>query len=268
MKNTKPVYPLLVRALKRKQITRKGYSRQALARDLGVSAAFVTNLLNGKKLPPKDRLSALCRHLELDVPERLALYKAVLLGGSRDLSSLKLFQSNLDETKRKISSGPISGALANWWNLAVLEGLSLETPYNEVENLRRSLGISRVQLDKSLLQLKEAGAIEYHEGLPVKKETHLYIPTGRSKAEIRAFHEQMILKARQELTSKTLDEDFHRRLITGFTFALNPNCTDSIKQKILKFLDEIAQEASQGECHEVYQCNVQFFPLTSRSKPL
>ena len=63
-----------------------------------------------------------------------------------------------------------------------------------------------------------------------------------------------------QLVSK---QNFQRRLFTGFTFAFAPDRLDEAKNRILDFLSDLSSEMSQGSCSEVYQCNVQLFPLTN-----
>jgi len=66
-------------AFRRKKAVHPGYSLRALARDLGVSPAFVSNVFSGKRKPPRDRLEKLCYSLELDVLEKEVVIKALVL---------------------------------------------------------------------------------------------------------------------------------------------------------------------------------------------
>lgn len=257
---------ILKSALKRKQAQHPGYSLRALARDLEVSPAFVSGLLNGKKLPPKNRLEKLSYCLELDVLEKETLVKTVLL----DRFSVRLVntKSKSQQLKnwrhRKISEISTKNVLSSWVTIAVLEGLTLAEPFCQPESLQKRLGISRMEFDRAIESLATAGLIAEVDGKWRKKDEHLYLSGGRSRKEIREFHERMILKAREELMTKTSHEEFLRRLINGFTLAVNPAHIERLKAKVIRFLDELTQEASRGECVEVYQCNFQLFPLTKK----
>ena len=72
----------------------------------------------------------------------------------------------------------------------------------------------------------------------------------------------MIEKAKIELETKTFDSDFQKRLINGFTLAFNPANTEKVKAKLQELMSEISIAGSEGECTEVYQLNLQFFPLS------
>ena len=236
---------ILRSALKRKQAARAGYSLRALARDLEVSAAFVCNIMSGKRHLPKERLKDFCHFLELEVLEREELIKSVVLDG---FSLRILSQRHRPEQKlktRKSADTIDGGFLSSWVHIAILEGLTLSPPHNDPDELRARLGLTIGQFNDSLKILLKAGMITESKGRFKKREEHLYVVAGRSKKEIRAFHEMMILKAREELTTKTSSEDFQRRLINGFTIAVNA-------------------EASEGDCTDVYQYNLQFFPLTKK----
>ena len=266
----RPVAKIFRAALKRKQAVQPAYSLRALARDLGVSAAFLSKVMSGEKLPPRERLEKLCYLLELDVLEKEFVVKAVMLDsfGTKVLSRIdaKPRKSIGSKGPRTTTDAPSRQVLGSWMNLAVLEGLTLRPPHCDPETLRIRLGISEAHWKQTIQTLLTAGLIEEQDGRYQKKDELLYIAGGRSRAEVRAFHEMMIQKARAELTEKTLQEDYERRLINGFTVAVNPNNLEHVKAKILRFLDEISREAAAGECVDVYQLNVQFFPLTKKAQ--
>lgn len=261
----KSIPEILRAALKRKQSFNRGYSVRALARDWNVSASFVSNVLNGKKLPPRDRLEKLCQVLELDVLEREALVRSLTLDSfsSKILSGPPARSRKSTAKNRATTEASSALLLGNWMNLAVLEALTLAPPHNLPAAIRKRLGLTELELKQTLVHLRDANvAEETSPGVWQKREDHLYVATGRSRKEIRNFHESMILRARTELTSKTSQEDFDRRLITAATLALNPAQFEKLKGKIIHFLDELSQEAGEGPCEDVYQCNIQFFPLT------
>jgi len=256
---------ILKSAFKRKQAQHPGYSLRALARDLDVSPAFVSGLLNGKKLPPKSRLEKLSYCLELDVLEKETLVKTVLL----DRFSVRLVNTKTKSPlkkwrHRKVSEVSTKNVLSSWVTIAVLEGLTLDEPFCQPESLQKRLGISPMEYEHAIQSLSSSSLIVEIDGKWKKKDEHLYLSSGRSRKEIREFHERMILKAREELMTKTSHEEFLRRLINGFTLAVNPAHMERLKTKIIRFLDELTQEASRGECVEVYQCNFQLFPLTKK----
>lgn len=234
-----------------------------------MSAAFASNVLNGKKTPPKDRLAKLCDVLELDVFERESVVRSVMLDafGSRVLSGAQ--RSRMEPHKiqtRKVLTCPTKAVLSHWANLAVLDVLTLEEPYSDIEDLRVRLQLSVAEMKRVLSVLEGAGLIQSENGRWRKLDDHAYIAAGRSRSEIRGFHDMMIAKARAELNTQTTDEAYHRRLINGFTLTVNPKNIEPLKAKIVRFMDELSREACADVCSDIYQLNVQFFPLTQKVK--
>lgn len=263
----KSVAETLRAAFNRKQLAHPGYSLRALARDLALSPAFVSKVLSGKKLPPKERLQKFSYVLELDVLEKEYVVKTLLLndfGKAVIATGARRTAAKARAAPRKTSESPSKQVLSSWLNLALLEGLTLAPPHNSIEALRERLGVTAVALKRALETLAEAGLIQKADEQWQKSEKHIYFAGGRSRSEVRAFHDMMIAKARHELTAKTSPEDYQRRLINGFTMAVNPAHLERVKAKIIRFMDELSHEASDGECEDVYQLNVQFFPLTKK----
>ncbi|MGE9745943.1 TIGR02147 family protein [Bdellovibrio bacteriovorus] len=260
------VQSILSDAFRRKQSSHKGYSQRALARDLGVSAAFVTNVLNGKKMPPRDRLPSLIRILELDVFEQKALSKAMLMQSEtsktiRDFLSEELVLKSKE--RKAVGSSTNYHFLSKWWYIAVLEGLSLTGRQATPKYLQKRLGLTDLQFQEAITVLLREGLIDSTGTGYRKKTDHIYVPTGRSKKSIREFHNQMIQKAQEEL-KRASEEDFARRLISGFTFSLNAEQVNGLKAKIAEFMEEVSRAGSEANCDEVYQFNMQLFPLTQR----
>lgn len=166
----KTLAALLKSAFKRKKASHPGYSLRALARDLGVSPAFVSNILAGKKMPPKDRLEQLSYCLELDLLEREQLVKYVRLDGFSVKVLGKRPQRDKNLKVRRTSEASNEHVLSSWMNLAVLEGLTLKEPYNDLSALRLRLGISVAELKRALANLHAAGVIEERDGQWCKKD--------------------------------------------------------------------------------------------------
>ena len=268
-KNQLQIAKILTKAFGRKQAARPEYSRRSLARDLGVSPAFVTNVFKGKKSLPLARLTKIARHLELDIHERDRVLE--LVAREAFPTGLPAFygrQNSSDSVigNRQVHDGPNTHLLSNWYIIAILEGIGLKSPHNSIAALRERFRLTQRQMDEALECLLQAGVIEMKDGTPKRIGSHLYIPSGRSKKEIRSYHEKMILKAREELAQKISDTDFHRRLITGFTFSVHQDDIESLKANVLKFLDSFSRKATGKKGTDVFQCNIQFFPLTDLMK--
>lgn len=76
------------------------------------------------------------------------------------------------------------------------------------------------------------------------------------------FHDAVLSKARQCLGHSTREE----RHFEALTIPVTPEIHDRLKQKILTFIEDALSEVNtrQNEFSEIYQLNVQFFPVTTQ----
>ncbi|MNL22550.1 hypothetical protein D3C87_1439020 [compost metagenome] len=79
---------------------------------------------------------------------------------------------------------------------------------------------------------------------------------------IRGIHAQLIQLAMQKLMTETAQVNFDARLINGVMFAANPANLQRAKDRLNDAIYEAAEILAEGECTEVYQINLQLFPLT------
>ncbi len=92
--------------------------------------------------------------------------------------------------------------------------------------------------------------------------THAALTTGEDVHDksIEQYHRQML-----KLAADSLDQRTDLREINGLTISVNGRQIPAVKEKIRKFRREmnylLSQEAGQ-DGDEVYQLNIQFFPLT------
>ena len=262
-------HQILVKAFEIKQSKNSAYSRSALARDLGVSPVFVTKILTGKKDVPPSRFKKLFQVLEMDISLQARFIKATILSAlpSDELkdfaSSTFLAESKMENYKAEPSKK--FSLLRKWYHVPILTYLTCDTLDSSPKAIADHFGISEKEVVDSLERMQELGLIEFKEGVWSKIVPHSYFPTTKSQEEIRDHHRQMIQKAFNEL-SKTEPEDFDRRLITGFSIAVNPKNIPKAKKMIFDFLSEVSHTLSEGDCKEVYQCNVQLFPFGKKAK--
>jgi len=209
----------------------------------------------------------LIKILELDPLEQREFSRALILDSVDSPKLRSLLKKELLDVRRNrktLIDVRQDELLAEWWVIPVMESLTLSTDETPAD-IQERLGVSKAQWNAAVSLLVNEGIVHETEQGYKKKEDHLYVSTGRSKASVRTFHKKMIGRALGEL-EKTQESDFQRRLITGYTFALAPEYLEEIKTMIMRFLDKASRRASEGECKEVYQLNIQFFPLTKKTK--
>ena len=243
----------------RKRISHPQYSLRALARDLSVSAAYLSQVFNDKKSIPESRLADLIRLLDMDDIAVLQLKDALNPGEKReknlaptDFDFFNRFKP-LDKKKYAI--------LEQWYMVALLDLTTVEGFKSTPEWIASKLKITSVEAELAIETLKEHGLLVEENGVLSKTELKLRFPTKITQSVIRKFHKQMIRKAYDELDSRFSDEDFEDRLMVGGTFALNAEHLPLLKQKVQEALYDLSTRGSEGPCQSVYQLSIQLFPL-------
>lgn len=237
---------------------RKGYSLRALARDLGVSPAFVSNVFSGKKKPPLKLVQKAAKVLDIDSVAVLEIRRQ--LQGEESVAPIPGKGSG---TRWKPASKKSLSALRHWYYLAALETTLCKDFDGTAAYIARRLALPPSTVEITLRDLVALGLLEEKEGKVRKPTKHLDIASAESKAEIRGFHRQHLRLADTELENPD-PAAFERRLVTGITVTADRKRIDVAKKMLADALFDIANYLSEGEPNEVYHLGAQLMPLTKR----
>ncbi len=240
------------------------YSLRALARDIGVSPPFLSLCFRGKKRLPFDCAMKIARALRMTKSEADTLIKTLTLleikgVKERETFITRNFQSDwtiLPENRQSLR------ILENWYDLAILELTTCRHFESSTQWIAERLSITPRQARDAIDRLIEGGFLKIHGSSWIKSEQKMQIPTLKSHAEVRGFHSQMMEKAQHAVHQTPLTIDFERRDFSGATFAADPKRVLEAKKMITEFRQKLADFLMDGNCTEVYQLNLQLFPLT------
>lgn len=248
------------------------YSMRAFARDLGVSPAFVSLIIRGKRHLSLERAVQVSQLLRMNDDDSRTFMDSVageML--SRKMSNARLSKTVLQKMRAATTYSAVTlgvdkfKALSNWYHVAILEMSTCKGFKPRPEWVARQLGISPVMVLEAVDRLKRLGLLDVSRNGWRKTSRRITVPTKQSHAVIRDFHGQMIQKASEAL-SESRAAEFARRNISGVTLAVNPERVVIARKRIDCFLRKITAFLTEGDCREVYQVNVQLFPLTKAGK--
>lgn len=235
------------------------YSTRAFARDLAISQSLLSLIMNGKRSLTVKQATKMSLLLEL--PKNIAekfIYSSVI-----ELPENSISLKHLKDSKHKDFEIERFKTLGSWYHVAILD---LTTTKDFKENsvwISRRLGISPIEVTDALSRLISLGLLERIENQLIKTNNRIYFATKRSEPAVRKFHKQMISKAIDQL-ELTDDVSFQARQISSMTMAIPKQLWPEAQSRIQKFQQELAAFLGQGECDEVYQMNIQMFPLTQK----
>lgn len=256
-------HELLAKAHLRQKKNNQSYSLRSLARQLNFSPSFLSDIFKGKKPLPPRHLSRIAKFLNLDEIALEKLKGAML----REKMPVEL-KSKLRRQKNVIAkipheemANPQFNLLSHWYLLPLLDLTTCEDFSSSPAWIAGRLGISEIQARQAWDLLRSTGCVKKENGRWLKWSEHIRFPTRRSDPAVRNYHGQTLALARAEL-NKTSEEDFAKRLISGLSVAVNPAKVAEAKLRLQEALLEVSKVLSEGKCSEVYQLQVQLFPVT------
>lgn len=269
---TEPAHKILMKAYGRLKKDNPSISIRAVASRMGISPNFLGAVFKGKKRLPGDRVNRLTELLKMDSIAKMKLEKALLfdtikLSGQASLAP-RIFEST--EKSASVESRderPIRefSVYKNWYHVALLDLVTCSDFSADPVWIGNRLGISSFLAKRALEDLIENGLIEIKNEIYLKANMVIRYPTTRSMQTIRDYHKEMLSKALQVMLLKTDDASFNLRLITAISFAANTAAIEKGKKRLMELIYEIADLMCDGDCTEVYQLNVQLFPVTKMS---
>lgn len=152
-----------------------------------------------------------------------------------------------------------------WFHPTIFEALRLGLLAGSPEEIQNSL-VFPLRLDEikfSLEVLERIGLLGFeaktNSYFPLKKQ--IWVDGSYNKLAVTQYHQQMIAIAADSIT-RVESKD---RVIEALTLSVNQATLDKIRNKIAVVLDEVMQEEEQiDEADQVYQLNLQLFPLTKK----
>jgi uncharacterized protein (TIGR02147 family) len=260
--------------LERKKSRSLGYSMRALARDLGRSPAFISQVFSGKRRLSSELFAQLADILEIDSLARRQLSIALTMTSDLPAEVKADLQASLESgagseeyARYEESNLKDFDLLRSWYSVAILDLVSLKNFKPDLNWIAEKIGISVYQASTAVADLFKAGLLREEKGQWFKTKFKLRFSTKASKEAVRSFHRQMMEKALKELTTKTDAESFSKRLIAGHCVATNPRNLAKAKDRLAEMLFELAEILSEGDCTELYQINAQLFSLSESEKP-
>lgn len=247
-----------------------GLTLRQWAQMTGLSAAYLNLVLSSKRLPPKKSLLKLAKSLDLDALAVEVLLKAhsqdwlVQKGISPEKAKPvdNHIDNQINEFQTIISDDAV--LLKSWLHLAILEFSTCQNFTADPASLAKIFNTNISNVKVVLYDLKTSGFLATNsEGQLEKTKLKMRIPTSRSREAVRNFHVESLKKSITHLQTKKDQASFEKRLMTGYTLAVNPKNLEQAKIMIQKSLVEIVSKLTDGSCTEVYQLQIQLFPLSN-----
>lgn len=255
---------IILELFKRKKEQNQSYSLRALARDMKLSPSYMSRVLRGEKTLTPQRLKKLFRILDVDI-ETQAKLKSLFVINKMGSDYKNLVQIKNEDSHLRFKKLPQSklSILTKWYYVPVLELMTTSGFDLSAGEISRRLGISKYMVQESVEALLKLNILEKSENKITRSNSHIRLDSSVSKPEIRQYHSAMINKANEELR-KVDDESFSLRLITGITIGANVEKLEMAKSILNDAIHKASKILKDPMATEVYQINLQLFPLSKR----
>ncbi|MGZ3693075.1 MAG: TIGR02147 family protein [Bdellovibrionota bacterium] len=256
---------LLKKYFERKKKFAPGFSVRALAGRLDISPSFLSRVLSGKKAIPYPLLLRLGEALDIE-PEVFSglkeAHSSAADPGRVAVKGRKKLETSMEDWE--LASQESLRVLRHWYYLPMLEFTTLQSYDGKPVTIAGRLGISIGVAEAAMRELADLGLLELKGGRYLKTKKKLRWVAGKSVAEIRSFHDQMLTRAQLELRNGKTPEEFEQRLISGITFTANPIKIAAAKKRLAECLHEIVNDLTESPGSEVFHLSAQLFPLTKK----
>lgn len=265
MTHSSPARIVLRKAVERKKKDFRKFSIRWLAGQVGVSHAYLSQILSGKRDLPMRLVEPLSRHLDLDAPARASIVSELVRANG--------IQSVSPVVRRKSRQIPIAWDLApikdfdlltRWEYFAILQCTKLDGFDGSAEFVANELLLPKATVEATFLLLQKRGYLEADpkQGIRMSKAFFEFQSRG-TKDQLRSYHKSVLQKARDVLETQQSEKAVSQRLITSATVTCSSDRVEELKLRFAEFLRDFVEEASESDSSDViYQIGIQFFPVS------
>jgi uncharacterized protein (TIGR02147 family) len=229
----------------------------------------LANVISGRKNLTPEQIPKLAAILKLKAAEARYFECLVLFTQARSLEErnahMKRMVANQKVETRSLSKKQLN-LFSNWHYVVIREMLFFHRLKDDFRAAARML-MPPISTEEAEKAVKELEALDFiakdDQGVYRQKDSSL--TTGN---EIRSLQVANFQMETMELAKQALDKlPMSERDISSMTLTLSKDSFDQVKSEIQAFRKRLAAIAAADEVsNQVFQCNIQFFPVTRKEE--
>jgi uncharacterized protein (TIGR02147 family) len=241
------------------------YSLRTMARDLGISPAHLSQIINRKKkLAPRTRLKV-AQHLGLDDRETRYFYLLVQLESAPSEEICAAIRKQLNDLSHAYEDRSLDAdnfrVISDWYHVPILEMTYLDDFDCAPAHVAARLGISAAEAEVALERLVrlELLQVQPETGVYRKTDQNYVFRTSRRNEAFAGFLRQMMGLAVEAMNT----QPFADRIMMSQTFCIDQSQLEEARQVTREYMQRMASLFDTAPRHSnAFQLNVQFFNLT------
>lgn len=251
----------------RRREKKREFSLRLWSQKLGMNGpSALSMILNGTRHPGAELLDRLIDYFRFSNQETKYFKYLVKLAkvngnGEKTAFVLKELQKLHPEKEFRLLDASIFDAMSNWYYFALRELIAtkdFKEDYNWISK-RLNRKVPPTEIKRVIEKMLGLGILKRSKnGKLFQADEQVTTTTDIASEALKQFHHQMMNLAQESLRGVLPD---HRE-ITGATLNIDPKKIDVAKKLIREFRISFSKLVGEHYGEEVYQLNIQFFPLT------
>jgi uncharacterized protein (TIGR02147 family) len=246
------------------------YSLRRYARFLGVPAASLSLIINGRSCPSLKNATKMSAALSLapDLQNKFfsSVAKAQMGRGLKRISrKIREISSMIENETSQDLSLDVFRTISDWYHYAILMIAKTEGFKPDPKWIASQLGMSAADVVLAIDRLKKVGLLEITKKGQWEIQENFTLADKHITTRALKSHQRQIL----EKALNSLEEDpLELRSMTSHTMAIDPEKIPKAKLLIAKFTKDLEKLLEGGRRKQVYQLGLALFPLQKERKSL
>jgi len=242
------------------------YSLRAFARDIGLSPASLSLVLNQEQGLSRVSAQRIGERLGLSEGERELLCDLVESEHARgrkqrELAQIRLRKHDIAGTTLQLE---VFQVMSDWYHFAILELTMVQGFESSAKWIGQALGIGEKVAALAIERLLKLEMLEEVDGILRQTTGFLATPSGIPSDALKKFHQQILRKAEEALYCQSVDE----RDFAAVVFPLRSADLPWAKQRLKEFRREImARLEAAPDKDQIYCFSTQLFGLQHKPQP-
>lgn len=233
--------------LDRRQKVNPRYSLRAFARHLDISPAQLSQVLSGRRPLTPALANKISERLDLSPIEQKEFISSTVLA---KLNDGQIPWKPMDEDRFQL--------IADWKHCAVLSLTKLRGARGDAGWIAMRLGLTYAEAREVLERLRRVGLIPEDPNDFRQIDEAIHVLTNAPSNAVRRMHRQVL-----DLSQQRLEEvPYERRDYSSMFVSVRESDLPKLRERILKFQEEIAAEAERAPGSDVFVLACQLFPVT------
>ncbi len=246
----------------------QGFSHRAVLAKMGISSTgFLANVISGRKNLTPGQAQKLAAVLKMRAAEARYFECLVLFTQARSLeeknAQLRRLVANQRVETRALTRNQLN-LFPRWHYVVLREMLYFHRLKDDFRKAARMLvpSIPAEEAERAVRELEALELVERDaEGIYRQKDAAVTTGNEIRSLQVANFQMEMIERAKEALDRMPMAE----RDISCMTVTLSAESFDQVKSEIQSFRKRLsAIAAADSKSDQVFQCNVQFFPVTRK----